>query len=174
MKQATAERDTAQVHADIDKRQLSPRLPGRTKAVISDNSRLLLFTTEDNMSVPFPTYADLEGNDCFALGLLKSAHGLATAAPARSAIARAAETILLYLPGKEPPATEPHPGYEFIEIDGIECQIGWIETNDDSFFNVIRHGCEIGKGYTRERAIDDAYESLTEPNTWLRGPGIPA
>jgi hypothetical protein len=103
-----------------------------------------------------------------ALELLETAYELTRIDAARNAIVRAAETILTYETGT--PAPEVHPGYEHIEIDGIDCEIGWIETNDDSFFNVIRHGCEIGKGYTRERAIDDAYESLTAPGTWLRGP----
>ncbi len=63
-----------------------------------------------------------------------------------------------------------HPGYEPIEIDGCACEIGWCDGNDDAFWCVIRHGCQIGKGNDRERAITDARASLNEPGTWLRGP----
>ena len=120
------------------------------------------------MSIPFPTFAHIEGNPCMALELLETAYELTTIPAARNSIARAAETILAY--ERREPLPSEHVGYEHVEIDGIDCEIGWTETNDDEFFSVIRHGCQIGKGYTRERAIDDAYESLTQPGTWLRGP----
>ncbi len=61
-------------------------------------------------------------------------------------------------------------GFEPIEIDGIPCYIGWTDGEDDAYWAVVRHGCQIGKGHDRERAITDALGSLTEPGTWLRGP----
>jgi hypothetical protein len=74
------------------------------------------------------------------------------------------------LPAKDEPHPGPHPGYETIDIDGCACEIGWCDSNDDSFIAVIRHGCQIGKGYTRDDAIDDALASLNAPGSWLRGP----
>jgi hypothetical protein len=63
----------------------------------------------------------------------------------------------------------PLPGYEAIEIDGVACEIGWCEGQWDEYWCVIRHGCEIGKGGTRERAIEEARSELAN-TPWLRGP----
>ena len=61
------------------------------------------------------------------------------------------------------------PTGETIQIDGIDCCIEWTETEDDAYWAVIRHGCEIGKGLSRDSAIADARRSLAE-SAWLRLP----
>ncbi len=65
----------------------------------------------------------------------------------------------------------PYKGYEPITIDGCECFIGWTddEENWEGYFSVIRHGCQIGKGDTKERAISEAAHDLAGC-AWLRGP----
>ena len=73
-------------------------------------------------------------------------------------------------------------GYEPIVIDGIDCEIGWTNTDyssDDDIcweehWAVNRHGCEIGKSPDRERAIEEALETLRRPaSAWLRLPKNP-
>lgn len=72
-----------------------------------------------------------------------------------------------------------HDGYEPITIDGIECEVGWTNTDystDDDIcveyhWAVLRHGCEIGKSPDREHAIEEAEKTLRyPPSAWLRQP----
>ena len=58
---------------------------------------------------------------------------------------------------------------ETIEIDDVACCIMWTESEDDAYWAVIRHGCEIGKGLSRDAAIAAARRSLAE-SAWLRLP----
>ena len=48
-------------------------------------------------------------------------------------------------------------GYEPIVIDGIDCEIGWTNTDYGDYceehWAVLRHGCEIGKSIDRDAAM---------------------
>jgi hypothetical protein len=63
-------------------------------------------------------------------------------------------------------------GWEPITIDGIECLIGWTNTDYgdcwEDHYAVTRHGCQIGKAVERDNAIADARKTLE--TAWLRGP----
>ena len=44
-------------------------------------------------------------------------------------------------------------GWQAIDIDGIGCLIGWIEGEDDAYWAVVRHGCQVAKGLSREAPL---------------------
>ncbi len=58
-------------------------------------------------------------------------------------------------------------GWQAIDIDGIGCLIGWIEGEDDAYWAVVRHGCQVAKGLSRESAVAAARIELARV-PWLR------